>query len=58
VGTHVFDALRHEVSMTRSRYRFHEQHYPYFVTCTIVGWLPVFARPETVQIVYDSWKFL
>jgi putative transposase len=44
--------------MTRSRYRFHEEHYPYFVTCTIVGWLPVFSRPETVQIVYDSWQFL
>jgi REP element-mobilizing transposase RayT len=23
-----------------------------------VGWLPVFTRPETVQIVYDSWRFL
>jgi REP element-mobilizing transposase RayT len=23
-----------------------------------VGWLPVFTRPETVQIVFDSWQFL
>jgi len=44
--------------MSRTRYRFHEGHYPYFLTCTIVGWLPIFTRPETVQIVYDSWQFL
>ena len=44
--------------MTRSRYRFGENEYPYFLTCTIVGWLPIFTRPETVQIVYDSWRFL
>ena len=44
--------------MTRSRYRIYESHYPYFLTCTVIGWLPVFTRPETVQIIYDSWKFL
>lgn len=44
--------------MTRSRYRFHESEYPYFLTCTVVGWLPIFARPETVEILYDSWQFL
>lgn len=44
--------------MTRSRYRFGENQYAYFLTCTIVGWLPVFTRPETFQIVYDSWQFL
>jgi REP element-mobilizing transposase RayT len=44
--------------MTRSRYHFCEGHYPYFLTCTIVGWLPVFTRPETAQIVYESWRFL
>ena len=43
--------------MTRSRSRFHENEYPYFMTCTIVGWLPVFTRPEAVSI-YDSWNFL
>jgi len=42
--------------MTRSRYRIGEGHYPYFLTCTVVGWLPVFTRPETVQIVYVSNK--
>jgi REP element-mobilizing transposase RayT len=44
--------------MTRSRYRIYEDYYPYFLTCTIVGWLPVFTRPETCQIVYNSWQFL
>jgi putative transposase len=44
--------------MTRTRYRIFEDGYPYFVTCTIVGWLPVFTRPEAVQIVFDSWNFL
>ncbi|MCI0380513.1 MAG: hypothetical protein L0215_23245 [Gemmataceae bacterium] len=44
--------------MSRSRYRFHEKHYPYFITCTIVGWLPVFTRPESAQIIFDSWNFL
>jgi putative transposase len=27
-------------------------------TCTVVGWRPVFTRPQTVQIVLDSWQFL
>jgi hypothetical protein len=44
--------------MGRSRYRFGEAGFPHFLTCTIVGWLPVFTRPETVQIVLDSWQFL
>lgn len=44
--------------MGRSRYRIVENEYPYFMTCTIVGWLPVFTRPEAVEIIYDSWRFL
>lgn len=44
--------------MSRSRYRIFETHYPYFLTCTIVEWLPIFTRKETVQIILDSWKFL
>jgi REP element-mobilizing transposase RayT len=44
--------------MTRTRYRFGEANSPHFLTCTIVGWLPVFTRPETVKIVLDSWRFL
>ncbi len=44
--------------MTRTRYRIFETEYPYFMTCTIVGWLPAFARPEAVTIVLDSWRYL
>ena len=44
--------------MGRSRFRFGESPYPHFLTCTVVGWLPVFTRPETVQILLDSWQFL
>ncbi len=44
--------------MSRSRYRIFENEYPYFLTCTIVGWMPVFTRADCVEIVYDSWRFL
>jgi REP element-mobilizing transposase RayT len=44
--------------MPRSRFRFGEDPYPHFLTCTVVAWLPVFTRPETVQIVLDCWRFL
>ena len=44
--------------MTRTRYRIFEHEPPYFLTCTIVGWLAVFTRPDAVQIIFDSWRFL
>ena len=44
--------------MTRSRYRIFDDAYPYFLTCTIVGWQAVFTRSEAVQIIFDSWIFL
>ncbi len=44
--------------MTRSRYRIYNDQCPHFLTCTVVAWLPVFTRPETVGIVLDSWRFL
>src|SRR5262249_18353390 len=46
--------------MPRSRYRIFDDdaNVPYFLTCTIVGWLPVFTRPETVDIILNSWRFL
>jgi REP element-mobilizing transposase RayT len=44
--------------MTRTRYRIFETEYPYFMTCTVVGWVPIFTRPEAVQIIFDSWRFL
>jgi REP element-mobilizing transposase RayT len=46
------------VPMSRSRYKFCESHYPHFMTCTIVAWLPVFATPKFADIVFNSWRFL
>jgi putative transposase len=47
-----------ECVMTRSRYRIFECEYPYFLTCAIVGWLPIFTRREAVEIILDSWRYL
>jgi putative transposase len=44
--------------MPRTRYKIYDNEYPHFLTCTIVDWLPVFTRPEAVEIVLDSWTFL
>ena len=44
--------------MTRTRYRFYENEYPYFMTATINSWLPVFTRQATADIVLDSWAHL
>jgi len=32
--------------------------YPYFVTCTIVEWLPVFQEREYAQIILDSLQYI
>jgi putative transposase len=44
--------------MTRTRYRIGDNQQPHFLTCTIVGWLPVFTRPDAVEIVFNSWNYL
>ena len=44
--------------MGRSRYKVYELTHPHFVTCTILHWLPIFTRKESVQIVIDCLKFL
>jgi REP element-mobilizing transposase RayT len=44
--------------MSRSRHRVFETEYPYFMTNTIVAWLPVFSQRALVEIVVDSWRFL
>ncbi|MFV2068225.1 MAG: transposase [Pirellulales bacterium] len=44
--------------MTRTRYRIFETEYPYFLTDTVVAWLPVFSQPRLVDIILDSWRFL
>jgi len=44
--------------MGRSRYAITEPGKPHFLTCTVMEWLPVFTRPETVQVLLDSWLYL
>ena len=44
--------------MPRSRYRVRRESCPHFLTAAVNHWLPLFTRPETVNIVLDSWRFL
>ena len=44
--------------MPRSRYRVMHDQYPHFTTATVNNWLPIFTRPETMNIVIDCWRFL
>jgi putative transposase len=44
--------------MGRSRYKFIDGTEPHFMTCTVLHWIPVFTRRETVAIVFDSLQFL
>jgi len=44
--------------LARSRYKIFENQYPYFVTGTVVQWLPAFSNPGVVQYVLDSWVFM
>ena len=44
--------------MGRSRYKIYEPTHPHFITCTILHWIPIFTRKESVQIIIDSLKFL
>ncbi len=43
--------------MPRTSYRVYSTDYPYFITCNIVDWLPLFSIPEVVEIVLDSITF-
>jgi REP element-mobilizing transposase RayT len=44
--------------MTNSYRVFTDQHYAYFVTWTIVAWLPLFDKEPYRQIVLDSLNFI
>ena len=44
--------------MGRSRYRIYDPRYPYFLTCTAVSWLPLFADPHAAEIVLESLRFM
>ena len=44
--------------MGRSRYRFTDVTQPHLMTCTVLHWIPVFTRPETVEILLNSLRYL
>ncbi len=44
--------------MGRSRYKIINPDIPHFITCTVLHWIPVFTRPSTVEILFDSLRFL
>jgi putative transposase len=41
----------------RSRYKINEVESPHFLTCTTVGWLPVFTRIKYLEIITASLTF-
>lgn len=44
--------------MGRSRYKVYEPTHPHFITCTVLHWIPLFTRPESVNIIFESVKYL
>ena len=44
--------------MARSRYKIFENTEAYFLTCTIVGWIPLFFNPGILKIALDSIQYL
>lgn len=44
--------------MGRSRYKVYEPTHPHFITCTVLHWIPLFTRPESVNILFESFRHL
>lgn len=44
--------------MGRSIYRIHEPTHPHFMTCTVLHWIPLFTRQESVKILLESFRYL
>ena len=44
--------------MTRTRHKTDPDKTTYFVTSSVVNWVPLFSRPEIAQIVLDSLDFM
>ena len=41
----------------RTRYRITDNSYPYFLTCTVIEWLPVFTRKPYFDVIIESLKY-
>jgi len=57
VGTRKLRAAECSCPMSRSRYRIVEPQAPHFMTFTVLEWLPVFTRPDTVQILLEAFTY-
>ncbi|TYK66914.1 REP-associated tyrosine transposase [Colwellia echini] len=44
--------------MGRDRYKVIQENTPHFITLTVLHWIPVFTRSATVDIIFDSLRFL
>ena len=44
--------------MARTRHQSFQNYKPYFLSGTVVAWLPVFSYPRFAEIILDSWRFL
>ena len=44
--------------MGRSRYTIYEPTHPHFITCTVLHWIPLFTRRESVEILLESFRYL
>lgn len=44
--------------MGRSRYKIYDTSFPYFLTMTVVDWLPIFANQEVADIILNSLQYL
>jgi len=44
--------------MGRSRYVITQPEQPHFITVTVLHWIPVFTRPDTIEILIDSLRYL
>ncbi len=40
--------------MARSNFKFYETYYPYFITCSVIEGVDLFAYPVIAQIILDS----
>ena len=40
--------------MGRSRYKIYGPTHPHFITCTVLHWIPLFTRVESVHVLLES----
>ena len=45
------------IIMGRSRYHVGDNKAPHFVTCTVLNWMPLFTRPQTVEIILEALQY-